>query len=300
MRLRRWAAAFAGALLCVGFFSPPSLAVGLNPQFKGVAVTRMTGLNGRYIRMVNARWPWAHYGFMRWGGWAKPCGQRVRDDWGCWIYARTMQSHWTYLGYDGWHVTRRWESYRVHAEQAYTAYHMVKVWEVIQPAYTTTAYKQVYVPHTGWLTITQNVWESSPTAPAKPTRWYFIAVPQWMVNWGYNPAALDGTPNPGRIAPGPTSPGAHNGGKMVTETTRYWTTWSTPKTVSYLVHHAAQSGWVAVRQAYTAYRWIWVTHWHWVTSRYWGPMFGWVWSYPPGSNATGWGCRHWYSLSTCQ
>lgn len=131
---------YRGPFVC-GVLQSASLATGPpNPQFGGVAVTRTTGLNGSDIRMVNARWPWAHYEFMRWGGWAKTCGQRVRDDWGCWIYARTTQSHWTCLRRDGWHVTRHCESYRVHVKQAYTTYHMVNVWEVIEPAYTTTAY----------------------------------------------------------------------------------------------------------------------------------------------------------------
>ena len=325
MRLRRWAAALAVALLCVGFFNPPSLAAGFpNPHFQATSVTEMSGLNGAYIHLVNQDWPWAHYGFYKVWFWPKPCGQQSYDRWGCWIYTRPWQRHWGYLGYDGWHVTRRWESYQYWVNtshwswdptyqwinsgywQPYTAYRTVEEWEVVKPAYTTTAYKQVLVQKSGWLTITQNVWEPGNTPSGTPTKWYAIAVPQWMVNWGYNPAALDGTPNPGSITPGPTSPGPTNGGKMVQETTRYWGTWLTTKTVSYLVHHPATYGWVAVQQAYTAYRWVntshwqgtwvwvvsgyWATAWHWVTVRYWGPEYGWIWGYRgPGQM-----CRTWY------
>ena len=63
MRLRRWAAAVAVALLCVGFWNPPSFAFGGNPHFQATSVTEMSGLNGAYIHLVNQDWPWAHYGF---------------------------------------------------------------------------------------------------------------------------------------------------------------------------------------------------------------------------------------------
>ncbi|MGC8489188.1 MAG: hypothetical protein ACP5QO_13375 [Clostridia bacterium] len=155
-------------------------------------------------------------------------------------------SHWS------WDPTHQWINSGYW--QPYTAYRTVNEWEVVKPAYTTTAYKQVLVQKSGWLTITQNVWEPGHTPSGTPTKWYAIAVPQWMVNWGYNPAALDGTPNPGSITPGPSSPGPHSGGTMVQETTRYWGTWVTTNTVSHLVYHPATYGWVAVQQAYTVLR----------------------------------------------
>lgn len=268
-------------------------------MFRAVSVTRMTGLNGGYIKIVNQRWPWQHYGFYKPWYWSKPCGEKTYDNWGCWIYTRPWGKHWQYLGYDRKIVTNTWEHWYWATSgytQYYTKYKTVTKWEVVKPAYTTTGHKQVLVSTSGWRTITQNVWVGAPTKPGTPTKWYAVAIPQWMANWGYNPTAYSGAPNPGTIPPGPTSPGPHNGGHMVQETTRYWGTWDTVKTVAYTIYHPAVWGWVNVQQSYTASRWINTSHWvwHWVTKVQWVPAWGWVSRYPYPGNGTGWFCTHWY------
>ena len=85
---------------------------------------------------------------------------------------------------------------------------------------------------------------------------------------------------------------------MVQETTRYWGTWLTTKTVSYLVHHPATYGWVTV--PVTTWRWevtggywhVWDTYQHIWTRN---PIWGWreTWSGP------GRPCTAWYGPGRC-
>ena len=294
---QRWKGV-AGTLVALGVLLgtvAPSHAAGVpvNPRFE----------HGTPL-MNNTLYPWAAHGFVyHWqDGQGLVCGVWRADYWrqGCWIEFRHGTWHRVLVGYGPWYqkvITVRHVQWV--KTYGWVAVHSTQqAWEVVKPAYTTTAYKQVLVQTPGWRTITQNVWEPGNTPSGTPTKWYAIAVPQWMVNWGYNPAALDGTPNPSTITPGPTSPGPHNGGKIVQETTRYWGTWLTTKTVAYRVHHPATYGWVTVP----------VTTWRWeVTGGYWhtwdtyahvwtrNPIWGWreAWSGP------GRPCWRWYGPGRC-
>lgn len=290
----RWKAA-AGALVAVGLLlgaAPRSYAKqgAWNPRFEhGTPLTN------------NTLYPWAAHGFVwHWqSGQGLVCGVWRRDHWrqGCWIQFRSPLKRHEIVGYGPWHQVvliahhQRWVQ-----TWGWVAVHTTKrEWEVVKPAYTTTGHKQVLVASTGWRTVTQNVWVGTPTKPGTPTKWYAIAVPQWMANWGYNPAAYDGAPNPGTITPGPTSPGPHNGGKMVQETTRYWGTWLTTKTVAYPIHHPAQYGWVTVQV--TTQRWqVTGGYWHrWNTYEHvWVRTPIWQWRIV-GWAGPGYPCHAWYA-----
>lgn len=294
--------------------APVASAFGGNPFFYQDSGTNR---HNWYIQRANQVWSWANHGFVTAQGWSRPCGQHANNQWGCWI-ERRWQRWKGIVGY-GWHI----QSYQVWDAQyqwinsgygqPYTAWQWVNEpytaerWVNTSHWQTYTAYHQETVQKYGWLTLSQNVWEPSPTPLGIASHWYFIAVPQWMVNWGDNPAALDGPPNPGSITPGPTSPGSQNGGKMVTETTKYWgpylTTIQVPYTAKAWVISGYQQSYTAyhaVWTSYAAYRWINTSHWQgaWVTTyrRIWGPNYGWVW----GDRGPGRPCTDWYSRAVCR